>query len=457
MLIVPEGPEPLFQRVASALNDSLARGALFPGDLIWGSRKLSESLSVSRSTIEAAYDLLCSRGVLERRAGSGTYVASAPVPSSTRAGPGFDFDSPQTVASSSRSSPLLLSGAPVPNVLPAREVARALRRAHARRGKSKPDPLGQERLRALIAAHLRTERGLRVSPDDVMVFPRVNEPVRLVLRAVMRPDRSLGIAEFEHTAMLGVVRALEGRVVVNAVAAEPKTSQRLGALWVQPFSHYPTTQTLTPAQRAHLLERASRERLAILEADYSHWLTLDGKPPPPLAASDPTQQVILLGTFTHLLALDLQLSFIVAPPVFLEALARWRSLDRWREDTVALEFAVAELIEEGVLRRTLRKMTEALRSRRDALVAAMHSRLGSSVSFAPPTAGAGVWARVSPDIDVERWAEAALTLGVRLRTGRHYAPDGRPCPFIKVGFGAHDPALLAEGVGRLATALRTRR
>lgn len=72
--------EGLYQRLAQQLQAALSAGR-WPSGLP-SERKLSDSLAVSRHAARKALDLLCQRGLLERRRGSGTYPVDAawPVP-----------------------------------------------------------------------------------------------------------------------------------------------------------------------------------------------------------------------------------------------------------------------------------------------------------------------------------------------------------------------------------------
>lgn len=66
---------PLYAQIADDLLDQIETGELRPGDRLPTERKLSEKLKVNRLTVRRAYNLLESQGLLDRRQGSGTYLA----------------------------------------------------------------------------------------------------------------------------------------------------------------------------------------------------------------------------------------------------------------------------------------------------------------------------------------------------------------------------------------------
>lgn len=69
---------PLYLRLMQQLLDEVRQGRWPTG--LPSERKLSRRLAVSRNTARRALDLLCQRGMLERRRGSGTYLRPAASP-----------------------------------------------------------------------------------------------------------------------------------------------------------------------------------------------------------------------------------------------------------------------------------------------------------------------------------------------------------------------------------------
>lgn len=66
---------PLYLQLAEKLRELIADGLIDQGKAVPSERLLSESIGTSRVTVRKAIDELVSEGLLERRHGSGTYVA----------------------------------------------------------------------------------------------------------------------------------------------------------------------------------------------------------------------------------------------------------------------------------------------------------------------------------------------------------------------------------------------
>lgn len=78
----PTGPEPppagtVADRVATALLDRIARGALTPGQRLPGERQLAEQMAVSRVSVRSALQRLKTQGFLVSVQGGGTRVVSS--------------------------------------------------------------------------------------------------------------------------------------------------------------------------------------------------------------------------------------------------------------------------------------------------------------------------------------------------------------------------------------------
>jgi len=69
-------PVPLYHQLAQQLTDAIEQGTLQPGDPFENELALAERLNLSRPTVRRAIAELVGRGLLVRRRGVGTTVAS---------------------------------------------------------------------------------------------------------------------------------------------------------------------------------------------------------------------------------------------------------------------------------------------------------------------------------------------------------------------------------------------
>jgi GntR family transcriptional regulator/MocR family aminotransferase len=222
-------------------------------------------------------------------------------------------------------------------------------------------------------------------------------------------------------------------------------------VYVTPHHQFPTTVTLSPARRLQLLKLARARRFAIIEEDYDHEFHYDGQPVLPLASADRWGVVAYVGTFSKVLAPGLRIGYVVAPRPLLGSVVAHRLHIDVQGDRV-LEYALARLIEEGEVQRHIRRVRREYAARRDVMVDCLRRTLGDAFSFSVPAGGMALWAKAADGIDVEDWAERARTQGAVMATAAMFAVDGKPRPFVRLGFASLDRRELAEGLRRIAAA-----
>lgn len=464
--------EPIYLQITRAITSDIQRGRLRPGDPLPGSRTLAKSLGVHRNTILAAFQELQAEGWIqsERRT---TRVAEALPPDAPETRPfmhahvGFPLDIPSAPVwnrPSQGPAGTLRFGTGLPDLrlLPAEEIGRAYSRAlRSRSLLGYGDPRGEGHLRTSLANLLSGVRGLAIKPDQLMIVSGSQMGLDLVTRILIRPGDRIAVEDPGYAPAWATLRAAGAELVPVPVDADGLRVDALAellakgpirALYCTPHHQFPTTVTLAPARRMALLELAQRHGLAILEDDYDFEFTYDGSPVMPLASADLAGVVIYMGSLSKVIAPGLRLGFVAGPQPLVQALSQRRYTADRQGDHI-LERAVADLLEDGLLQRHVRKMRRIYQSRRDTLSAALERHLAGAVSFDVPSGGMSVWLYTDPAIDVEAWAKRAEQQGVAFATGRAFDFEGRPRSNVRLGFSALNEEELQRAVQRMKVAL----
>jgi GntR family transcriptional regulator/MocR family aminotransferase len=363
-----------------------------------------------------------------------------------------------------RGALVLAGGVPDVRLLPGEVLARAWRRALKLGGQRLLDyagPQGHPRLRAALAQMLSSVRGLATTPDSLLVTRGSQGALDLVARTLVRPGDVVAVEALGYRPAWTAFQLAGARLAPVPVDAEGLRVDRLQALaarspvraiYLTPHHQYPTTVTLSPARRLALLAWARTARVALIEDDYDHEFHYDGRPVLPLASADQGGVVIYVGTLSKVLAPGLRVGFLTAPGPLIEAATAIRAaIDRQGDTT--LEYAIAELLEEGEIQRHVRKMRGVYHARRDALAAALRRELGGALEYTVPAGGMTLWARCAPDIDSAAWADRSREAGVWFAHGGQYTFDGQPFPAVRLGFAGLKESELREAARRMARAL----
>ena len=463
---------PVFQQIAHAIRGDIRRGRLRPGDALPGSRSLALTLGVHRNTVLAAYRELEAEGwtCAEHRSTRVAWDLPEGPSRQVRLDPGPSYDlaplpAPGPWASLRLGPPGTLSlsgGLPDLRLAPTDLLARAFRRAL-----KNPtllgygDPLGEARLREALGVLLSETRGLAVSADQVLVTAGSQGALDLVARTLLRPGDRVAVEDPGYESAWATLRAAGAELVpvpVDAAGLRVDTLEAilqlgpLRAVYLTPHHQYPTTVTMGAPRRLRLHDLARQHRIALLEDDYDNEFHFEGRPVLPLAGDDPGGVVVYLGTLSKILAPGLRIGFVTGPRALVEVLAARRAITDG-QGNLALQRAAAELLEEGLLQRHVRKMRRTYLSRRGALAAALGRHLGGAVSFELPPGGMSLWLKVDSGLDAEAWAGRALIEGVLVDPGRRFDFHGRPLPNLRLGYSALDERELDVAVRRLAQAM----
>lgn len=476
-LQIPQDPDrPKYQLVAAALAEAIAQGRLQPGTALPGVRELAKRLDLNRNTVLAALAELRAQGLVESREREGIFVratAAAPTPSPgppTR--PGFDLPNPLGPPTEPVANLLDLSEPLADQRLaPAEALARATARALRLPGGDllgRGDPRGSDRLRTVLAAHLGESRGLVADPERILITRGTRMGLALVVQvlvgsaggavAVEDPLRPSWREVLHQAAPVELLAVPVDRLGLDVEALSGLLERKpLRMVLVTPACQDPTGVRLAPERRRRLLELARDHRFAIVELDVESGYDLSPAPPHPLAAEDPSGQVVHVGGFSQLIAPGFRLGYLTAAGELADAIAKARQRLDWQGDRV-LEWSLADLMEEGEFGRHLRRIRRAAEERGEALQAALREELDPALAWERSTQGMGLWVRGRGPLGeppaFQRWLDAALHCGAKAAPSRPWHLDGRTIAATRLGFTAFEPAELRAAVWRLGRALQ---
>ncbi|MBU2332845.1 MAG: PLP-dependent aminotransferase family protein, partial [Gammaproteobacteria bacterium] len=235
------------------------------------------------------------------------------------------------------------------------------------------DPAGEPALRELVAAYLRSSRGLNCDPSQVVITCGAQQGISLCAQLLVQPGDRVALENPGYRAA-GHAFAVAGAELCGvAVDGEGLDTAALAQIegcrlaYVTPSHQYPTGVTLSLARRLELLAWAERNEGWIVEDDYDGEYRYSGTPLTPLAALDRQGRVLYVGTFCKITFPALRLGYLVLPPGLAEAFARRRALDM-RHSDIGSQMVMAEFIAAGHFQRHVRRMRQAARVRRDTLL-----------------------------------------------------------------------------------------
>lgn len=479
-----QSPTPLYKQLYERFRRGILAGQLERGTRLPSTRQLANELGISRTTVVLAYQRLLLEGYLESQVGRGTVVAHnlpvSPVLDQPRQmDPPADEPQPSVLRLASRVhvlqealAPLHFEGSPrgayqggepaveqFPFETWARLIARRARQS-LREVAHYQSPAGYFPLRDAIATHLSLTRGVRCTPEQVILTTGSQGAIDLAVRTLLNPGEEVWLENPGYFGARGALLAAGARLIavpVNEQGIDVEAgrqqcpSPRL--IWTTPSHQFPTGVTMSLPRRMRLLECARQADVWILEDDYDSDYRWSGRPLEALQALDDTGRVLYIGTFSKVLFPALRLGYLVAPTKLLDPLLATRYF-RDIHLPVLEQMALCDFLQEGHYGRYLRQTLRYYRQRRELFLTALRAHLHGLLEVHAPEAGLRLVGWLPPGADDRRAAELATAMGVDVAPLSRYSLEALPRGGLLLSFANSDQEELLLGVKRLAAALK---
>jgi GntR family transcriptional regulator/MocR family aminotransferase len=458
-----DGTGPRHAQLTRALKAAMLAGRLAAGERLPATRLLAAELALARNTVLAAYEQLRAEGFVDARVGSGTYVRelglqvpAAPVPRvrtataapsryvqrlralpprpPVRREPGIRYD--------------LQVGEPVTDPRLASAWRRALARAALYTPPGYPPAQGLPALREAVCATLARRRGLRCTPDELLIVGGTQQAFAIAARVLLDEG---DVAGLEDPHYFGARYALQSHGAEIAwlpvdreglvTAALARRSPKL--VCVTPSHQFPSGVVMSLRRRVELLQHAERHAAWILEDDYDGEFRCDARPLPALRAMDSQDRVIYVGSFSKMLFPGLRLAYMVLPAALRDDFLLAK---RWSDfGCPAIEqAALAGFMADGGFERHLRRAAKTLRARRASFLRALQKHAAPHLQLDDSGAGMHLvgWLPALTPADCEQLVDLARERGLGLLPISRCFARQPPVPGLLLGYAGLSPAQL---------------
>jgi 2-aminoadipate transaminase len=363
----------------------------------------------------------------------------------------------------------MAGGLPAAEFYPTEAISEAAGRALARWGGKALEygPVeGFPALRQLIAERISRETGRAFSVDNVLLTVGAMQALDLVGKVLIDAGDPI-VAQFPT--YVGALDAWRMRSpTYRSLDWSAGKGARIDALrdakfvYTVPNYSNPTGALVPTAARQALLERVMEAGNWLVEDDPYLPLQYDGAAGPSILALHGRMEpdglydgpVIYLGTLSKSIVPGLRVGWAVAAPAMIQALAIAKQSSDLSSSMLTQAIAL-ELLEAGREEDHVSLVVSHYRERRDALCSAAHAGLGEWFEWETPPGGMFVWMRRrEAAIDTDALYRFALEEKVAFVPGSVFDPTGKLNSAMRVNFTRNPPAMLEEGVARLATAMK---
>lgn len=466
LTIERESGTAVYLQIAQKIIENIQSGRFTPGIALPGTREFANKINVNRKTVIQAYDELIAQGWLTSESKRGTFVSSrvitinhkSAITSPQRALYAFPTD--VTPIHSKRNAHDFIhfsEGLPDSRLIPFEMLSRAMRHAlitSARSGKSTyGDPKGAMILREAILQMLNMERGMHAKIDNICIVRGSQMGIFLAARVFVKAGDHIVTEELCNPLareafkscganILSVAHDNEGLDVDHL---EQLCSQyRIRAIYVTPNHQMPTTVCMSQARRERLLALALQHDFLIIEDDSDFEFNYTQKSKLPLASMQTSKQIIYIGSLSKVLAPGFRIGYIVAPAEAIKQCANQITLID-RQGDIITEFAVAELLHTGEIKKHNLRTLKIYAERCNHLSNLLSKELSEFVSFQRPESGLAIWIEISQSIDMNTLITDAKSEKISFSPATNFSSTINQISAIRLGFANlnNDEILLA--------------
>lgn len=473
LTIEKHGSDPGYRQVYQNLRASILSGELPAGTRLPASRQLARQLGVARVTVSRAYNQLAAEGFVESRIGSGTFISTGLDNNRMTAVAEKEIFRPELTGWGTRALALYHQEPSFES--PRQEIDFGFGRSFAERFPydiwrrllsrylSTDDAMlsrygsaaGFFPLRRAIAEYLQRARGVRCTPEEVVIVSGAQQAIDILARLMLNPGDEVLVETPGYRDAYDLFRLHQARLVGLPVDYEGLPVDRIPAncrarlIFVTPTHQFPKGGTMPLARRLALLDWAGKRGAIVVEDDYDGDLRYAGSSLAALQGLDEDGRVVYLGTFSKVLFPALRLGYLVLPPSLAKPFTLAKELVDRGAPTLT-QAAVTDFLAEGHFERHLRHLRRLYGRKREVLVDAVERYLKDRVEYSVFAAGLHVMLIGDAGMDEARLVADAASLGVRIYAGAQYHLEQPAPPSVLLGFSGLDEEEIVEGVRRLA-------
>lgn len=316
----------LYLQIYNLLKTDIMNGSLEEGTKLPSLRKLADGNGVSVTTVESAYEQLLAEGYIESRPKSGYYVSGS-------LGQGeFAISNIEMPRDEHEVESKNIAAQERPAMYDAESFdfakwKKCMNRVFnecAHLLQTEADPKGEPALRQEIAKYLYQSRGVKCSPEQIVIGAGSQQLTLQLARIIKMKGVRNAATETPGYGPIGEMLKTEGFPVVqipvqdNGIEIEKLPTGIKTLVYVNPSNQVPSGAVMPVGRRYELIKWAIANDSYILEDDYDAEFRYRGKPIPAMQGLDIGGRVVYLGSFSSTLYAAIKISYMVLPEGLME-------------------------------------------------------------------------------------------------------------------------------------------
>jgi 2-aminoadipate transaminase len=262
-------------------------------------------------------------------------------------------------------------------------------------------------------------------------------------------DRPLKLLEALGAEVFAVPLDEEG-LDVDSLEIALRQGLRPSFLYTIPTFQNPSGATMSKARRRRLVRLARNYDLLLFEDDPYGLVRFEGRAVPTLFELDGGANVAYASSFSKTIAPGLRVGYLVLPPGLANEIEA-EATSTYITPALLPQATVHEYLARGLFDANLARICEALRTRRDAMLAALERELPTS-RWSVPAGGYFLWLELQDGLGTAELERRAAAVGVSFVPGSEFFAGRGGEETARLAFSFASTAEIDEGITRLASA-----
>jgi len=428
---------PLYIQLYTYFKGEIEGNRLSQGEKLPSIRGLAKSLSISKITVERAYQQLVSEGYIENYDRS-RYTANKVdefICKTTPVTVGNKYDNRNILKESKvlydfSSGEMDIDGFDFS--LWKRYISKSF--LHKERLVSYGNIKGEEELRTEIAKYVHKSRGVYTDQSQIIIGAGVQNLLSILCSILKPENNSIAFEEpgFKNGRRIFAdnnFRIKPIKMKKDGIDMEELVASGENLVYVSPSHQFPTGYIMPISRRNQLLNWAKTNNGTIIEDDYDSEFRYYGRPIPALKGLDTRGNVVYLGSFSKVIPPSIRISYMVLPEKFLDIYHKKSSLYNQAASTIE-QLALAQFMSDGHLERQIRKLRKLYYEKSRFFFDAIKNILGEYVAINENESGLHTILTVKSELQARELSERALKYGCRVAPVEDYywevAPEKLP-------------------------------
>lgn len=473
--------EPIYKQIINQIIEKIDNNAVYPGDQLPSTRKLSEMLGIHRATVSLAYQELWSLGYIELNPGICAKVRKRTVLSSNT----FPMHS-STIdwgrSSSLESNELMETYIRLNNenandkefidfstlnmdtkIFPVKNFRVCLNEIIKKKGQELfqyGDVLGYLPLREYISVHLKNH-GISVSAEEILLTNGTQQAIDLVLRMIGAPGKSIAVETPTYKEIIPLLKhhkliALEVPIDKNGmdleVLEEKIKVEKPVLIYTMPNFQNPTGVTTNQIHREKLIAIAEKYKIPLLEDGFEEEMKYFGKVVLPIKSMDRHNVVIYCSTFSKVLFPGIRVGWIAAEK---ECIKRLAALRHFTEISLSmlLQAGLYDFCSKGYYDKHINKLHRIYRKRMQLTLTSLNKYVSKELAeWVEPLGGYLIWIKLKKE-PLESLENVFKNHGIKVSYGNNYFPKDTPGTYFRLSISTLSEEEIVKGIKILGKAL----